>query len=229
MKSKSYLGIIILLCLTLAIMFSKLQKESASNYNISTIIAEKNSKIDSLILKNGRIAYQKDRAEASLSDLLSSYTFLEDSLKELGIKNKHLKDALFLSQKTSGSGTGTVEYIEVESVDTLYVSSIIKVNEPYFNFSATIHENQTFDYNYSIYDSLTVVKTSSRKNMFSPIEHKVTVLNANPKTVLTGVTSLTVKDNPKTIVIGLSAGIGLTESGLSPFIGITATKPIISF
>jgi hypothetical protein len=227
MKNKSYLGIIALLCLALAVVFSKLQKESARNYNKSSIINEKNSEIDSLILKNDRVAYQKDRAEASLSDLISSYAFLEDSLKALGIKNKDLKDALFLAQSTSGSGVGTVEYIE--SVDTLYMNSVIKVNEPFFSFSATIYDNQTFDYMYNISDSLTIVKTSSRKNIFSPVEHKVTVLNANPKTVITGITSLTVKENPKTIVIGVSAGIGFTESGLSPFVGLTVTKPIISF
>lgn len=194
-----------------------------------SVIKEQQATIVKVTLKNDKYGFEKDRAIADRKTLLESYGFLEDSLKAMGIKAKNLESALFISQRTRGSGVGRIDTLTIRENDTVYVVRKLNITEPFFRFSATLYPANTYDYQYDIYDSLSLVNTSSRKNIFKPMQHKITVVNANPKTVITGITSLTIREDSKRIIIGPMVGYGVTNTGLSSFVGIGATWRVISF
>ncbi len=194
-----------------------------------SIIKEQNASIEKIKLKSGAIAFEKTRVEADLQSLKDGYGFLEDSLKQMGIKAKNLESALFISQQTSASGTGKIDTIEINTESEVYKASHLSIVEPFFNFSANIKPSGEYLYQYNIFDSLTVVKTSQRKSIFHAYEHKIRVFNANPKTEITGITSLTIKERPYRWAISVTAGYGITNNGLSPFVGIGVSKPLIRF
>lgn len=193
------------------------------------IIKEQNSSIERVKLDNGKLAFEKTRAEGDLKSLLNGYNWLEDSLKKLGIKTKNLQSALFIAQRTKGSGTGTIDTVTISESDTVYSVGRISIEERFFQLSASFYPNNRYKYSYSIFDSLNIINTSHRKNIFSNYEHTVRVINANPKTVISGITSLTIKEHPYRLAISLTLGYGISSSGLSPFVGIGVSKPIIRF
>ena len=230
MNKERLLYIIILIIVILFWMRSCSNKESRISQQ-RTVIEEQTSELMLIKVKKDRFAIEKRRAEANLSILKDSYVFLEDSLKAMGIKLKNMQSVVFLAQQTSGNGSGTVRYDTITQTDTLYVSNIatkhLDIDERFFKFRAQLFENDRFNYQYTVYDSLSIVNTTSRKNIFKTWEHNVRVLSANPKTNITGLTSLTVKNKEPFIDIGISVGYGITPAGLQPFLGISATKSII--
>lgn len=219
-----YIGGIIFLILFL---FAQRSNHGRSIESKNQIIEEKNSVIETVQLKNGNVLFEKNRVESDLKSLKEGYSFLEDSLEQMGIKAKHLRSALFLAQQTTGSGEGRIDTVKVVENDTIRIGRQLNVSERFFNFSANIFPNNQFDYQYSIFDSLSIVNTSSRKNIFSPREYKVNVVNSNPRTELTGVTSLTIKEDKYNWIVGIGGGYGLTQSGTGAFIGIVVARPII--
>ena len=195
----------------------------------TTIISEQNATIEGIELDNNLIAHEKERVEADLNTITESYSFLEDSLKAMGVKAKNLKAALFIAQSTKGHGEGTTNTVTITKNDTTYIASEISITEPYFLFSSTTLPDNSYTYEYDVYDSLSLLNIRSRKNFFHKWENKVRVVNSNPKTTISGITSLTIKEKPKRITIGLMVGYGVTNSGLSPFAGVGISTPIISF
>lgn len=205
---------------------SKLRNDVNSR---DSIIKEQNASIEQVKLDNGKLAFQKTRAEGDLKSLLNGYNWLEDSLKKLGIKTKDLESALFIAQKTQGSGTGIIDTVTISESDTVYTVGRISIEEPFFQLSASFYPDNRYKYSYSIFDSLSIVNTTHRKNIFSNYEHVVMVVNANPKTIISGITSLTIKEKPYRVAISLTLGYGVSRSGLSPFVGIGVSKPLIKF
>lgn len=227
--NKTLLGLVVLLVISLLFTYDAYNRKQSESHNLSQVIKEKEAKIDSVKLKNGQVMYEKLRVEMDRDNILESYSDLGDKLHDMGVKNKDLRSALSLAQSTQGSGEGTVDTVTVTVNDTTYIASRINISEPFFNFSATIYDLGRYDYQYSVLDSLTVLNTTQRKNIFSQWEHSVKVVNENPKTIITGVTSITIKEKASRFVVGPSVGYGVTDSGLSWFFGVTATKPIITF
>lgn len=205
---------------------SKLENDLKSR---DWIIKEKNASIKKVKLKNGSLAFDKIRAEGDLKSLLNGYNWLEDSIKKLGVKNKHLRAALFISQKTIGSGTGRIDTVTITESDTVYQVGLISIQEPFLLFKVQLYPDQQYKYSYSIFDSLSIINTSHRKNIFSNYEHNIRVVNANPKTEISGITSITIKERSYKWSISLTMGYGINSSGLSPFIGIGVSKPLIKF
>lgn len=205
---------------------SKLQNNVES---LDLIIKEQTDSIKTVKLKNGKLTYQKTRAEGNIKSMVRAYRFLEDSLNKMGVEAEDLRTALFLAQRTEGSGTGIIDTVRVLESDTIYTVGRISIEEPFFRLSANFFPDNRYKYSYSIFDSLNVLNTTHRKNIFSPYEHTVVVVNANPKTVISGITSLTIKEQPYRWAISLTLGYGVSISGLSPFVGIGVSKPLIKF
>jgi hypothetical protein len=193
------------------------------------IIKEKNASIEKVKLDNGKLAFEKTRAKGDLKSLLNGYNWLEDSLKKMGVKTKDLQSALFIAQRTEGSGIGVIDTVTILESDTVYTIGRILIQEPFFQLSASFYPDQRYKYTYSIFDSLSVLNTTHRKNIFSNYEHTVRVVNANPKTVISGITSLTIREQPYKWSISLTFGYGISSSGLSPFVGLGVSKPLIKF
>ncbi len=195
--------------------------------SLESVVTEQNSEIERITQNNGDVITQKDRAIADRKTLESSYKWLKDSLSEMGLKNKELRSALFLAQRTTGSGEGRIDTVRIEEHDTTIVEGMIGVQERFFSMDLTLYPSGEFIYGYSVYDSLSIVNTTSRKNIFSDWEYKVKVNTANPNTTITGITSLTIKEKKTKFVIGPVVGYGIGKDGLSPYIGIGIVKPII--
>ena len=195
--------------------------------SLESVVTEQNSEIERITQKNGDVITQKDRAIADRKTIENSYKWAKDSLNKMGIKNKELRSALFLAQKTTGSGDGRIDTIRIEQHDTTLVEGRIGVQERFFNMDLTLYPSGDFVYGYSVYDSLSIANTTSRKNIFSEWEHKVKVNTANPNTTITGITSLTIKERKSKFVIGPVVGYGIGKDGLSPYFGIGILKPII--
>lgn len=223
--------IIIIICLIALLVYGQISRMriKTSNETKDLIIKEQNASIEKVELQNGKLAFDKTRAEGDLKSLLNGYNWLEDSLKKLGIKSKNLESALFIAQKTTGSGIGIIDTVTISESDTVYTVGRISIEEPFFQLSASFYPDNRYKYSYSIFDSLSILNTTHRKNIFSPYEHKVRVINANQKTVLSGVTSLTIKEQSYRWAISINLGYGISKNGLSPYFGIGFSKPLIKF
>ena len=222
----SAFGIILFIAIFQSVRVSR---KEYKNETLGRIIDERNATVERVKLSNGKVISEKVRVTGAFEDLSRGYIYLEDSLKEMGIKKKELESALFLSRQTRGSGTGRIDTILIEDTDTVYIGRQILINKPFFEFSATIYPWNHYKYQYTIKDSLSVVNTIERKNIFSAREYKVKVYNANPETVVTGMTSLTIKERQYKWSVGVMAGYGIGANGLSPFVGVGIMRPLIRF
>ena len=220
---------VILVILLLGISLWKNLDMNDQVESLESVVTEQNSQIEREKLKNGDVITQKDRAIADRKTLEDSYKWLEDSLNEMGIKNKELRSALFLAQSTKGSGEGKIDTVLREVHDTTLVEGSIGVQERFFNLDLTLYPSGEFIYGYSVYDSLSIVNTTSRKNIFSDWEYKVKVNTANPNTTITGLTSLTIKQKKTKWVVGPVIGYGVGKDGFSPYLGIGLMKPVLKF
>lgn len=229
MINKQNIIIAVIALIAAFFIFRSCDKKNAKIESQASVISEQTAKIITVKVKGDKEAFEKTRAIADLKTLTESYNFLSDTLKAMKIKKKDLESALFLAQSTQGRGEGTVEIVTVTRDNVVVQGQDMAIREPFFTFNAITFPDKTFEYNYEITDSLSIVNTTTRKNIFSPWENNVRVLNANPKTKLKGITSLTVRNKEPVIVIGVSVGYGITPSGFEPFLGITATRPIIKF
>ncbi|NVJ47286.1 MAG: hypothetical protein HWE07_09165 [Cytophagia bacterium] len=233
MKNISFIIIAILLFTT--VLFGRTAFRFGNKLESQTsIISEKNAQIDSIQLKNGTLAYEKIAAVADRKSLEEGYTFLKDSLKQMGVKIKSLQNAVFLARQTNSSGSGQIDTVRIVqtlpgSIDTVLISRQLNINERFFSFRADLFPDDTFDYRYTFTDSLSILNTATRRNWFSPKEYKIRVVSANPNTRLTGATSLTVKESGTRWSIGLFGGYGWNGQKFTPTVGIGITREIIAF
>jgi hypothetical protein len=181
-------------------------------------------------MKSGEIGFEKVRVEADLKSLQESYGFLEDSLKELGVKTKQLSSALFLAQRTQGSGEGRIDTVRIQGeADTVKVGLKMEIKERYFDFIANIYESGNYDYNYSTYDSLAIVNVTKRPTPFHARVHSVKIVNANPNAKISGITSLTIVEKPRKFHLGPLVSVTHDGERIRPFIGIGMAYSFLSF
>lgn len=220
------IGIVIFIILIQNVRIAK------KEYKIETqgqIIDERNAHVERIELDNGKIISEKLRVTGEFKELSRGYTYLKDSLKEMGIKAKEMKTALFLARETKGEGMGKIDTVTISDIDTVYMGHALSIQEPFFSFYATIYPSNEYQYHYSIFDSLSVVNTVERRNIFSAREYKVKVYNSNPKTIVTGMTSLTIKERQYKWVAGPMFGYGVGMNGSSPFVGFGIMRAVVRF
>ena len=180
---------------------------------------------------NGRLVSEKDALVVTLDDLkFNQVQEIEDYKKKLdieGVKNKKLRDineVLFSAQ-----GDGSV----VMNTDTVYIDSVQQINnsfdvdDGFLSFRAWL-EGQDVGYTYTYTDSLYISSHKERKNIFKPYNTVVTASLSNPQAQVTGIKSVSIITKPPKLVFGISIGLGVTNKGTSPFIGIGVTKPIFN-
>ncbi|GHE64990.1 hypothetical protein [Roseivirga thermotolerans] len=227
--------IIIVVLLAVSIVFGRATYHLGNRLESQTsIISEKNAQIDSIQLKNGTLAYEKLTAVADRKSLEEGYSFLKDSLKQMGVKIKTLQNAVFLARQTSNSGSGQIDTVRIvqtlpESVDTVLISRQLNINERFFSFRADLFPDDSFDYRYTFTDSLSILNTATRRNWFAPMEYKVRVVSANHRTNLTGATSLTVREKGTRWSLGAFGGYGWNGQKFTSIVGIGITREIIAF
>ena len=219
--------IAIIAFVVIIIMGNLYMNQKSSNQSKSSIIAEKNAEIKAVKLNNNQLAYEKKRAIANAETIKEGYAFLEDSLKALDIKLKEVESALFVVTTSETKGSGEIDTVYIDSLQT--VAGNLRVSKPFFLFDGYLYQDGSFSYTSVVRDSLALVNTVTRKSIFSKWQYNTRVVSANPDLVVTGITSITVKEKGTNFTIGITAGYGIGSGGLTPFVGIGITKPIIKF
>lgn len=219
--------IAIIAFVVIIIMGNLYMNQKSSNQSKSSIIAEKNAEIKAVKLNNNQLAYEKKRAIANAETIKEGYAFLEDSLKALDIKLKEVESALFVVTTSETKGSGEIDTVYIDSLQT--VAGNLRVSKPFFLFDGYLYQDGSFSYTSVVRDSLALVNTVTRKSIFSKWQYNTRVVSANPDLVVTGITSITVKEKGNNFTIGITAGYGIGSGGLTPFVGIGITKPIIKF
>ena len=219
--------IAIIAFVVIIIMGNLYMNQKSSNQSKSSIIAEKNAEIKAVKLNNNQLAYEKKRAIANAETIKEGYAFLEDSLKALDIKLKEVESALFVVTTSERKGSGEIDTVYIDSLQT--VAGNLRVSKPFFLFDGYLYQDGSFSYTSVVRDSLALVNTVTRKSIFSKWQYNTRVVSANPDLVVTGITSITVKEKGNNFTIGITAGYGIGSGGLTPFVGIGITKPIIKF
>ena len=219
--------IAIIAFVVIIIMGNLYMNQKSSNQSKSSIIAEKNAEIKAVKLSNNQLAYEKKRAIANAETIKEGYAFLEDSLKALDIKLKEVESALFVVTTSETKGSGEIDTVYIDSLQT--VAGNLRVSKPFFLFDGYLYQDGSFSYTSVVRDSLALVNTVTRKSIFSKWQYNTRVVSANPDLVVTGITSITVKEKGNNFTIGITAGYGIGSGGLTPFVGIGITKPIIKF
>ncbi len=228
MKKRDFIYLTIIVWIGL-LMLGRCNSDADKVDQKDQIIAEKEAKIKEVRLKNGKTASDKLRVEADLKSLKEGYGFLEDSLKHMGIKAKHLKSALFLAQHTRGSGKGKIDTVNIIRNDTVIIAREMSIEEKYFRFNATIFPHGDFDYYYSFTDSLAIINITTRKNIFSKRVHSVRVVNSNPNMKLSGITSLTITEKGHKYHIGPVLMLSYDKGRVRPAFGVGVVYSLISF
>ena len=219
--------IAIIAFVVIIIMGNLYMNQKSSNQSKSSIIAEKNAEIKAVKLNNNQLAYEKKRAIANAETIKEGYAFLEDSLKALDIKLKEVESALFVVTTSETKGSGEIDTVYIDPLQT--VAGNLRVSKPFFLFDGYLYQYGSFSYTSVVRDSLALVNTVTRKSIFSKWKYNTRVVSANPDLVVTGITSITVKEKGNNFTIGITAGYGIGSGGLTPFVGIGITKPIIKF
>lgn len=225
---KAFLGVIIAAIAFVLFFVGRSLEHKSDSLVKDQVLEEKLADIEALKTLNGHLRYEKDAAELDKKTAEQYYKAELDSIKEWhDVKVKSLERALAISQETRGEGTVKIDTIEVVVGDSVIVASKFGVQETFFTFDGIIYPSGDLSYSYAIFDSLSIVNHRKKVGLFRAPENKVSVYNKNPKTVITGITSITIKERPPKWVIGIGGGFGYGQ-GLGPQVGIYVVKPILT-
>lgn len=228
---KAFLGVIVAAIAFVLFFVGRALEHKSDSLVKDQVLEEKLADIQALKTLNGHLRYEKDAAELDKKSAEKYYKAALDSIKEWhDVKVKNLERALAISQETRGEGTGRIDTVEVPVPgypDSVIVASKFGVQETFFTFDGIIYPSGDLSYSYAIFDSLSIVNHRKKVGLFRAPENKVSVYNKNPKTTITGITSITIKERPPKWVIGIGGGFGYGQ-GLGPQVGIYVVKPILT-
>lgn len=221
-------AILVVLCLFL---FGRSERYRNQSVALDEVLTEKEADIQALKTWNGHLRYEKEEAVIDKQTAKEHYKAELDSIERWHqVKLKSMERALAIAQKTTGSGTVLVDTV------TIYVDSDVTqpqgglkfgVQEDFFTFDGLIDHSGSLRYSYTIFDSLSIVNHRKRVGLFRTPENVVSVYNKNPKTTITGITSLTIKEKPPRWVLGVGGGAGYGPGGLGGQIGVYVVKPLL--
>jgi len=153
---------------------------------------------------------------------------------ELGIervKNKNLRALVDAKIVSNGEGTVKIQIDTVYSSSTDSVYSDLKqsftVADEYLKFDGYLM-GDSLQYKYSYTDQIYLGVYNKKQGWFKPKVTTVVASMSNPNAKVTGLNSIVVH-NPKPLLnLSIQAGYGVTSNGLSPYIGIGISKPLIT-
>jgi hypothetical protein len=191
--------------------------------------------------KAGKYRAEKNTLEVyhykDLLDLKSkdaSIVELQNTVKEY---KKRLVDASFVGSSTSIDITRETS---VMHSDTMYVDSLVYIYPKYSSNYSDEWLNYSIDASrdsvrakVQISNRLVISKVKKRQGLFKPKKTVVNIKNLSPYTKTTELEQFEVIEKKPKITIGLGVGYGISFPNglptLSPYIGINAGVPLISF
>lgn len=181
-------------------------------------------------LNNLKIVYDQDlkNLRKEISDINKNYKNLDGlyrvSLNTIGRLELTL-DSIKTYTDTTYNDDGSVNNIKVtKKID--YVDKWITLDGKYI-FNTTNSYDDSFIFDYSIRDSLTLVSYYKKENLFSKRNLYVQGISHNPKTKITNLSEIKISNHkePK-VSIGFQGGYGLTQYGFGWYIGVGVNKKI---
>jgi len=196
------------------------------------IIAEKNSKIEYYKNDLGTETAKRVAVEASKKKLKESY---DEEIKELkrrhSIKLSSLESAILASTATVVTDTVEVHYTDTVLVNEELPTFTFSKTDVYHSISGSFY-NGRINYEFSAFDSLSFVFHYNRTGFLGmgPRELVVEGSSSNPYTKIDGIKGIKVGvERRRPFGIGITAGYGITDSGIGPFIGVGLTYNIVRF
>lgn len=213
MKSKTLNYILALICLLLAF---KAFKRNEYTYSEQNIILK--SRLDSVVT----ILEDKDK------QIFSSESVTFEDERQI----KRLTDTITVIKKIR-------EVVMVQQdvrVDTIF----IKIDKSDVQNKTFVFSDEWIDINGGVDDdNIKINKISLKNEVFITLGEekrflksnllKVNVRNTNPYFFQGDLKSLTKKIKPPRYSFGISVGYGVTENGLSPYLGVGIQRNLISF
>lgn len=166
-------------------------------------------------------------------DIVSSE--INDYKKRLDIekvKNKRISTLLEGVMKSKGNGTVIINNITTDttSIEKTKTKPNNKksflINDSYLSLNGII-SNDSLDYSYTYADRVLFGVYEKRMGFFKPRQTTVVASLSNPKGVITNINSIEIIPKQPKLYLSLSGGYGMTNQGLSPFIGVSISKPLI--
>lgn len=216
--------IVILAVLLIAIFTSKVND---SKYH---------DELEASLLDSLKITHNKLGQEVAYKRVINAkYSDLKRLARS---NNKEIKELASIVDRKTQSATiirNHVEFIHVGKVDTIYIDSLTGM--PVYN---KIYSDKWIDYKIvagsdSILLSLKVRNEYQykyqwiRKNIFHKYVLNFESKSLNPYSHTDEIISYSAKEKASRFGIGFCLGYGITNKGISPFVGIGITKNIIKF
>lgn len=209
-----------------ALLYVVIKKESQIN-GLTSVINEKTAKIEYYENKLGETVASKVVAEADLQTLKESYADAMDSIKQrFNVKLRNVVAAA--SIKVTVRDT-----LVVDKTDTLMVEGQRVRQYNYsdkwvaFQLNDPLVSPPTLYFEY--FEQYDIVAHRKSRGLFKRKELYVDVVTASPYASVTGIRSFKVEKDKSRWGIGFSAGYGISNSGLSPYLGIGATYTLLRF
>ncbi len=196
----------------------------------SSILNEKESVIQRILLDNGKLKQEKKSAiinAAEKSQIIANYQEEVEDIKEnhdVDLKRVH---AYYRAQMiTNNSGESILKDTTIIIGDTVKTYPSINVNDGFLSLNGYF-DSKVFKYDYSVTDSISIVYHWKMKGLW-PFKKKdylmVSFNSQNPNTILQSASSFTIQDTKKTR-LSIGPYIGYGTNGIS--IGIGLQYPII--
>jgi len=189
---------------------------------------------------NDKLVSERQAYEVNKGNIDILKKELDDYKFKLGlekVKNKRLESLVEAHIQSNGSGSVIVQndtiYVTTPSDSThtnnneTLIAKTFEVNDDYLTFSGRLI-NDSLQYRYSYTDSIYFAIFQKSTGWFKPKVTTVRASLANPESSVTGLNSIVIRERTPKLILGLTAGYGLSGNGFAPFLGIGITKPILT-
>lgn len=223
----------ILLIFLLAIsgyLFLKLERKSNESESYinqiqenKTTIEEKENKI---ISSSNAISIYKDQIGLAKKTI-------EDYKKRLDIekvKNKRLNIALEGALKVNGEGSVAIEILQPQDTTPSLnqkPNKKININDGYLSLNANILSDSV-RYKYTYTDKILFGIYEKNNGLFKPRTTTVVATMSNKNSYVDDINSLVIKERKPKLNLSLYIGYGISNQGLSPSVGLSLSRPIVT-
>lgn len=203
----------------------KIQKEQHQN-QIGWLQGDLKSEIDKLgreTSSNTTLIGNNAKEMAKAMSVLDNLSSEQERVLQMMRETKNLQSSIALSVATALEGKSETT-IKGDSVWPEYSTTI---TGKWMEGQITANR-YNFDYNFTLTNEFDIKQTRTKK-LFKPDSYDLSITNLNPYTRTTGQSSFLLTPAPKRMGIGLNIGYGLSNSGLSPFVGVGINYNVICF
>lgn len=209
--------------------YHKAQVESYSALNSAL-----QKDVETWIDKEGKAHARAETAEAGLQqvkDVIPEVTELRKQVSGLNKNLRNLEGFIKTEWTINVGGTAPLTDTVIIRDGTPVAAKHFSYRDDWNSLTGIISPDPSeVEFEFDIRDSLTLVSYWQGSGFLKPKKLMVHGFNSNPKVSITGLRAVSIKDyRPRKIGLGFFAGYGVSNTGLSPQIGIGAYYKLIEF